>query len=40
MNLIYKKATIEDINLLTKSRIEVLKAANKLADDEKELQEQ
>lgn len=33
MNLIYKKATIEDINLLTKSRIEVLKAANKLADD-------
>lgn len=40
MNLIYKKATIEDINLLTKSRIEVLKAANKLADDEMELQEQ
>lgn len=33
MNLIYKKATIEDINVLTKSRIEVLKAANKLADD-------
>lgn len=33
MNLIYKKATIEDINLLTKSRIEVLKAANRLADD-------
>lgn len=40
MNLIYKKATIEDINLLTKSRIEVLKSANKLADDEMELQEQ
>lgn len=33
MNLIYKKATIEDVNFLTKSRIEVLKAANKLADD-------
>lgn len=33
MNLIYKKATIEDINFLTKSRIEVLKAANQLADD-------
>lgn len=33
MNLIYKKATIEDINLLTKSRIEVLKAANRLVDD-------
>lgn len=33
MNLIYKKATIEDINLLTKSRIEVLKATNRLADD-------
>lgn len=33
MKLKYKKATIEDINLLTKSRIEVLKAANKLADD-------
>lgn len=33
MNLIYKKAVIEDIDLLTKSRIEVLKAANRLADD-------
>lgn len=33
MNLIYKKAAMEDINLLTKSRIEVLKAANRLADD-------
>ncbi|MCM1181435.1 MAG: GNAT family N-acetyltransferase [Clostridium sp.] len=33
MNLIYKKATIEDINVLTKSRIEVLKSANQLADD-------
>ena len=28
MKLTYKKATIEDINLLTKSRMEVLKAAN------------
>lgn len=33
MNLIYKKATLEDLQLLTKSRIEVLRAANKLADD-------
>lgn len=33
MNLIYKKATVEDIDLLTKSRMEVLKAANKLSDD-------
>lgn len=33
MNVIYKKATIEDIGFLTKSRIEVLKAANRLADD-------
>lgn len=33
MNLIYKKATIEDINVLTKSRVEVLRATNQLADD-------
>lgn len=33
MNLTYKKATIEDLDFLTKSRIEVLKAANKLADN-------
>ncbi len=33
MNLIYKKATIEDIDILTETRIEVLKAANKLSDD-------
>lgn len=33
MNLIYKKATIEDIDILTKTRIEVLKAANKLSED-------
>ena len=33
MNLIYKKATIEDIDLLTTTRIEVLRAANNLPDD-------
>lgn len=33
MELNYKKATIEDINLLTETRIEVLRAANKLAND-------
>lgn len=33
MNLIYKKATLEDMELLVKSRIEVLRAANKLTDD-------
>lgn len=33
MKLIYKKATIEDIEILTKSRIEVLRAANKLSAD-------
>lgn len=33
MKLIYKKATIEDIALLTKSRIEVLRAANHLSED-------
>lgn len=33
MNLIYKKATIEDIDILTETRIEVLRAANKLPDD-------
>ncbi len=33
MNLIYKKATIDDIDILAKSRIEVLRAANQLADD-------
>ena len=30
MNLLYKKATIEDIETLTRTRIEVLRAANKL----------
>ncbi len=33
MNLTYKKATIEDIDILTETRIEVLRAANKLSDD-------
>lgn len=33
MNLVYKKATIEDIEVLTETRIEVLRAANKLSDD-------
>ena len=33
MNLKYKKATIDDIEILTKARIEVLRAANKLSDD-------
>ena len=33
MNLTYKKATIEDIDILTKTRIEVLRAVNKLSCD-------
>lgn len=33
MNVIYKKASMEDIDFLTESRTEVLKAANQLADD-------
>ncbi len=33
MNLIYQKATIEDLRILTETRIEVLRAANKLPDD-------
>lgn len=33
MALIYKQATLEDIDLLTKTRIEVLRAANQLPDD-------
>jgi len=33
LNLIYKKATIDDIEILTKTRIEVLRAANKLSDE-------
>lgn len=31
--LIFKRATVEDIDILTETRIEVLKAANKLSDD-------
>lgn len=33
MSLVYKKATIDDIDLLTETRIEVLRAANKLSYD-------
>lgn len=33
MNLTYKKATIDDLELLTDTRITVLRAANKLSDD-------
>lgn len=42
MKLIYKKATIENIDILVQSRIEVLRAANKLAEtvDMTEVEEQ
>ena len=33
MNLVFRKATIDDLDLLTETRIEVLRAANKLSDD-------
>lgn len=33
MEIIYKKATIEDLDILTDTRLEVLKAANQLEDD-------
>lgn len=33
MNLIYKKAGTKDIEILTKTRIQVLKAANSLCED-------
>ena len=33
MGLVYKKATIDDLELLTETRIEVLRAANQLCDD-------
>ncbi len=33
MALIYRKATIDDLDILTETRIEVLKAANQLSDD-------
>ena len=32
MTLLYKQATLEDINILTETRIEVLRAANQLSD--------
>lgn len=42
MELIYKKAAIDDIDILTETRIEVLRAANRLADtvDMTEMKEQ
>ena len=33
MNLIYKKAKLKDMDILTKTRIRVLRAANQLSDD-------
>ena len=33
MELIYKRAALEDIDLLTETRIEVLRAANRLDAD-------
>lgn len=33
MNLTYKKATLEDLDILIETRIEVLRAANKLFGD-------
>ena len=33
MNLVYKKATLDDIDILTETRIEVLRAANELSND-------
>lgn len=33
MNLIYKKATLADLEMFTETRISVLRAANKLSDD-------
>lgn len=33
MNLTYKRATIDDLKILTDTRITVLRAANKLSDD-------
>ena len=33
MNLTYKKATIEDIDILTETRIQVLRAANQLSNE-------
>ena len=33
MNLTYKRVTLEDLDILTATRIEVLRAANKLSDN-------
>ena len=33
MSFVYKKATVDDIEMLVRTRIEVLRAANKLTDD-------
>ena len=33
MRLIYKKATLDDLDILTETRIEVLRAANQLGND-------
>lgn len=33
MDLIYQKATVKDIDILTKTRIEVLRATNQLFED-------
>ena len=33
MELIYQRATMDDIDILTESRIRVLRAANQLSDD-------
>lgn len=42
MELLYKRATMEDLALLTETRIEVLRAANRLSDetDMSEIKEQ
>lgn len=33
MNLMYKRATLKDLDILTKTRIKVLRVANRLSDD-------
>ena len=33
MTFLYKRATIKDLDLLTETRIEVLRAANQLSED-------
>lgn len=34
MAFLYKRATIEELELLTETRIEVLRAANQLSEDQ------